>query len=199
MGVISIQTTKPVIPQIYCYTTPEIQRHEGWSKIGYTEQAVAKRVKQQAHTADVECVLQWHDNALYAGTNEVFSDKAFHSYLRKQGVEQEDGKNNEWFHITPDDSLSKFDKFRRTRGLELEDVVIPFTLRDEQEDAVSRTVQYFNTHTQGEFLWNAKPRFGKTLSTYALMRRMDAKSVLVVTNRPAIANSWFEDYKKFGK
>lgn len=194
---ISIQTTKPVIPQIYCYTTPEIQRHEGWSKIGYTEQAVAKRIKQQAHTADVECVLQWHDNALYAGTNEVFTDKAFHSYLRKQGVEQEDGKNNEWFHITPDDSLSKFDKFRRTRGLELEDVVIPFTLRDEQEDAVSRTVQYFNTHTQGEFLWNAKPRFGKTLSTYALMRRMDAKSVLVVTNRPAIANSWFEDYKKF--
>ena len=75
---ISIQTTKPVRPQIYCYTTPEIRRHDGWSKIGYTEQDVVKRVKQQAHTADVECILHWHDNALYAGSNEVFTDKAFH-------------------------------------------------------------------------------------------------------------------------
>ena len=194
---ISIQTTKPVIPQIYCYTTPEIQRHDGWSKIGYTEQDVVKRVKQQAHTADVECVLHWHDNALYAGSNEVFTDKAFHSYLRKQGVEQEKGKNNEWFHITPDESQSKFDKFRRTRGIDLADVVIPYTLRSEQDEAVTKTVAYAKTHVNGEFLWNAKPRFGKTLSTYDLMKRLGAKTVLILTNRPAIANSWYDDYKKF--
>jgi type II restriction enzyme len=48
-----------------------------------------------------------------------------------------------------------------------------------------------------EVLWNAKPRFGKTLTTYHLMRELDAVRVLVVTNRPAIANSWFDDFTRF--
>lgn len=29
------------------------------------------------------------------------------------------------------------------------------------------------------------------------MRKINAKNVLIVTNRPAIANSWFDDFKKF--
>lgn len=194
---IQIQTTKPAFPQIYAYTTPEIARHDGWTKIGYTEQDVASRINQQTHTADILWKLEWHDNAVYAGTNDRFTDKEFHSYLRKQGVEQEKGKNNEWFHITPDDSEVRFYKFRKTRGLDLDAVVIPYTLREEQQKAVERTASYAKTHSQGEFLWNAKPRFGKTLSAYDLMKQVGAKTVLIVTNRPAIANSWFEDYKKF--
>ena len=197
MASIQIQTTKPAFPQIYAYTTPEIARHDGWTKIGYTEQDVASRINQQTHTADILWKLEWHDNAVYAGTNDRFTDKEFHSYLRKQGVEQEKGKNNEWFHITPDDSEIRFYKFRKTRGLDLDAVVIPYTLREEQQKAVERTASYAKTHPQGEFLWNAKPRFGKTLSAYDLMKQVDAKTVLIVTNRPAIANSWFEDYKKF--
>ena len=35
-----IETTAPAVPQIYAYTTPEIVRHNGWTKIGYTEQDV---------------------------------------------------------------------------------------------------------------------------------------------------------------
>ncbi len=197
MTAIQIQTTRPVIPQIYAYTTPEIHRHDGWTKIGYTEQDVATRIHQQTHTADIYWKLEWHDNAVYQGTVEQFTDKEFHSYLRKQGVAQEKGKNNEWFHISPDDSEEKFYKFRKTRGTDLDDVVIPYTLRDEQEDAVAKTVGYAETHDKGEFLWNAKPRFGKTLSTYDLMKKLNAKTVLIVTNRPAIANSWYDDYKKF--
>jgi len=48
-----------------------------------------------------------------------------------------------------------------------------------------------------EVLWNAKPRFGKTLTTYHLMRALDVQRVLIVTNRPAIANSWFDDFMQF--
>ena len=129
MAAIQIQTTRPVIPQIYAYTTPEIHRHDGWTKIGYTEQDVNTRINQQTHTADVYWKLEWHDNAVYQGTVEQFTDKEFHSYLRKQGIEQEKGKNNEWFHISPDDSEVKFYKFRKTRGTDLDDVVIPYTLR----------------------------------------------------------------------
>lgn len=72
-----------------------------------------------------------------------------------------------------------------------------YVLRAEQADAVAKTVEYAKSHENGEFLWNAKPRFGKTLSTYDLARKLDAVNVLVVTNRPAIANSWFDDFEKF--
>ena len=46
MAEIKIKTAKRVVPMIYAYTTPEIARHDGWTKIGYTEQAVEKRLKQ---------------------------------------------------------------------------------------------------------------------------------------------------------
>lgn len=55
MGKISINTTQKVIPMIYAYSTPEIARHDGWVKIGYTEkQTTEQRQKQQSHTVDVE-------------------------------------------------------------------------------------------------------------------------------------------------
>jgi type II restriction enzyme len=40
------------------------------------------------------------------------------------------------------------------------------------------------TGGKDEVLWNAKPRFGKTLTTYDLMRTLDVRKVLIVTNRP---------------
>lgn len=77
--------------------------------------------------------------------------------------------------------------------------VIPYVLRKEQKDAVKQTKDYFldNSH-KAEYLWNAKPRFGKTLSTYDLCKTLpDVNKILIVTNRPAIANSWYDDYVKF--
>ena len=65
MKAISINTTKQVVPMIYAYTTPEIARHDGWTKIGYTEQDIDKRLKQQMHTADVEWNLEWRGNAVF--------------------------------------------------------------------------------------------------------------------------------------
>ena len=48
-----IKTVERVIPMCYAYSTPEIHRHDGWVKIGYTEkQDVTDRIKQQAHTLD---------------------------------------------------------------------------------------------------------------------------------------------------
>ena len=41
-----IKTTDRIIPMCYAYTTPEIRRHDGWVKIGYTEkQDVTDRIK----------------------------------------------------------------------------------------------------------------------------------------------------------
>ena len=195
----NIATIRGVTPMIYAYTTPEIVRHNGWTKIGYTEQDVETRIKQQTHTADVQWHLEWKGNAIFDdGTGDRFTDKDFHSYLRKFGTKQEEGKNNEWFQITGAESQQKFWTFRSSRGiLETLGKVIPYQLRQEQEEAVAKTIAYRNSHHKGEFLWNAKPRFGKTLAVYDFCKKIQAQTVLILTQRPAIANSWFDDYAKF--
>lgn len=195
----NIQTSKQVVPMLYGYSTPEVIRHNGWTKIGYTEQDVETRINQQTHTADIRWRLEWKGNATFDdGSGETFIDKDFHAYLRKSGIQQEKGKNNEWFHVDGATSKQMFRDFREDHGvLKITDTVIPYKLREEQQSAVAMTVKYQQSHKGGEFLWNAKPRFGKTLSVYDFVKEIDAINVLIVTNRPAIANSWFSDYAKF--
>ncbi len=64
MAGITLRTARQVVPMIYAYATPEIPRHNGWTKIGYTEQSVDKRLKQQTHTADVLFHEEWRGNAV---------------------------------------------------------------------------------------------------------------------------------------
>ena len=191
-----VNTSHPALPQIYAYTTPEIARHDGWTKIGYTEQDVDTRLKQQMHTADVEYKLEWHGNATYEDTGETFHDTDFHGYLRKLDIVSKPG--TEWFEIEPSPAHQRFYEFRENHGI-VGDAPTPveYRLRDEQERASEKTVDYAHLHERGEFLWNAKPRFGKTLTSYDFCKRIGAQKILIVTNRPAIANSWYDDYVKF--
>ena len=109
MAAIKVKTAKRVIPMIYAYTTPEIKRHDGWTKIGYTEQDVDKRLNQQTHTADVEYKEEWRGTAIFDdGSGEVFRDTDFHAYLRKNKVEVQEEKDNEWFHITGPESRMSY-------------------------------------------------------------------------------------------
>ncbi|MDY2781359.1 MAG: DEAD/DEAH box helicase family protein [Bulleidia sp.] len=200
MAKIDIKTTKPVVPMIYAYTTPEIKRHDGWTKIGYTEQDVDKRLNQQTHTADVEYKEEWRGKAEFDdGSGDTFTDHDFHRYMVRNSIERLE--KTEWFHIQPEPSKNMFYDFRENRGVleQQEDTTMTYQLRDEQNKAVEKAIDYFKTHEGGEFLWNCKPRFGKTLSVYDLAKRIEARRVLVVTNRPAIANSWYEDFCKFAR
>ena len=199
MAGIKINTATRVIPQCYAYTTPGVPKHDGWTKIGFTERDVATRINEQTHTVGVDAKIWWHLRAAYMtepfGT---FTDKDFHAYLKKLGVAREEG--TEWFRITPDTARGDFVDFTQNHGVVSEsdaDAVIPYKLRDEQNDAVQSAYDYFKSHEKGEFLWNCKPRFGKTLSAYDLCRRLAVTNVLIVTNRPAIANSWYQDYETF--
>ena len=144
----NIQTTKQVVPMLYGYSTPEVVRHNGWTKIGYTEQDVETRINQQTHTADIRWQLEWKGNATFDdGSGETFIDKDFHAYLRKSGIEQEKGKNNEWFHVDGATSKQMFRDFREDHGiLKTTDAVIPYKLREEQQRAVTMTVDYQATH-----------------------------------------------------
>ncbi len=199
MAKINIKTSKKIEPKCYAYTTPEIARHNGWTKIGYTEQDdVTKRILQQTQTADIKFNLEWQDLAIYEdGSNDAFKDKDFHAYLHKKDIEKQ--PDTEWFKIEPKQSYEEFKYFKKNRGVLETLEAIPYKLRQEQENAVKQTKDYFFLHSddEPEFLWNAKPRFGKTLSAYDLCKALNAHKILIVTNRPAIATSWYNDYVKF--
>ena len=203
MAKIKIKTTENVIPKIYAYTTPEISYNYGWTKIGYTERDVDTRIKEQTQTAHIKAKKEWDDIAIFSDGKTRFTDKEFHAYLSKNDIERMDPEPDdegcpEWFKISGEDSYTYFCKFRRNMGV-LETLgVIPYHLREEQQRAVNDTKSYFADESHKlEFLWNAKPRFGKTLSCYDLCKNLGASKVLIVTNRPAIANSWYDDYVKF--
>ena len=205
---ISIKTAQHVVPMIYAYSTPEIARHDGWLKIGYTEQGVDKRIDQQGHEVDVIKEEVWRGNAIFDdGSGETFRDTDFHSYLKRNGVKQpmdlndphfDKNDRNEWFRTTGSESRNMFFLFKSKQDLEESNKdAIPYVLRDEQKEAVREAAAYFNDHPGKEFLWNAKPRFGKTLSVYDFCKQIDASKVLILTNRPAIANSWYSDFMRF--
>lgn len=81
-----------------------------------------------------------------------------------------------------------------------------FTPRDEQKDAINKAFKYFSTcKAKGgpEFLWNAKMRFGKTVSALWLIEKLykelGKKKMLIVTHRPVVNASWYGDFKHLFK
>jgi hypothetical protein len=175
----NIKSFKIVYPQVYSYILPNRQENNGSQKIGYTEQEnVEERILQQVRTAAFteKYTKLWSSPAFFEGGKESFKDVSFHKFLEKNGIERKE----------------KFSSLQNNNNKKLE-----YSLRFEQEEAVKKALEYFGNNEKGEFLWNAKPRFGKTLASYDLAKRLNATKVLIVTNRPAIANSWFEDFETF--
>ncbi|MCR1981438.1 DEAD/DEAH box helicase family protein [Cellulosimicrobium cellulans] len=196
-----------MVPYLYSWTTPDIPKYEGWEKIGYTEQDSAdKRINQQASQLNITKIKVWAYRAAFITEDGgTFRDSDFHAFLKQQGIEREYDPNatphrTEWhkFAGAPKSSRDYFldfasKSFTILPGVSQDD----YRLRQEQRAAVEQAVASFTADGGGEVLWNAKPRFGKTLTTYHLMRTMDVRRALIVTNRPAIANSWFDDYQRF--
>ncbi len=212
-----VKTIKKVYPQIYSYELADMHDHDGWQKVGYTERKdVDERIREQTQTAAFKLNYRklWSASSVFVSDHtKFFTDKDLHKYYVKNNItrsrKQDDGGfGEEWFYFdgTPEKSKELFDEYsnrdfsRQTIGK------TPYILRDEQEKAVSQTLAYASENQttdfdspndKAKFLWNAKPRFGKTLSSYDFAKRFNAKNVLIVTNRPAIANSWYDDFEKF--
>lgn len=197
-----IDTFGEINPMVYSWTTPDIPKYHGWEKIGYTDrQSVDDRIAEQASQLSVEKRRLWAQRAVFTSeAGGFFTDHDFHVYLKQQGIKRETKpERTEWHDFNDAPKASKqfffefashdFDHFQ-TSG---ED---DYVLRPEQRAAVEQAMAAFAAGSK-EVLWNAKPRFGKTLTTYDLVREMDLEKVLIVTNRPAIANSWYDDFTKF--
>lgn len=218
-----IKTEKKIYPQIYDYELPNRPEMRGMQKVGYTERRdVESRIREQVNTAGLHepYRLLWSGSSVWSSTGadqhhlRYFKDKDLHRYFKQRGVQQfkptdRDDRRDEWFDFSLNPSLSRqlFEEFKSSGGEpQHQGQKAAYQLRPEQEQAIRQTLAYAhanqttdfaNPNPRAKYLWNAKPRFGKTLSTYDFAKRFKAHNVLIITNRPAIADSWYGDYDKF--
>jgi type II restriction enzyme len=202
----NIETFREVVPYIYSWKTPDIPKYDGWEKVGYTEQDSSDaRIAQQASQLNVKKIKLWSYRAAFITEDGgTFRDSDFHAFLKQQGIQREYDPEStphrtEWhkFAGAPKTSQQYFLEFAsKTFGTPSGESKDDYQLRPEQQAAVAQAMSALGAG-EGEVLWNAKPRFGKTLTTYDLMRKMKVRRALIVTNRPAIANSWYDDFQRF--
>lgn len=204
----NIKTIDQAKPTIYAYTTPNDVSKKGWVKIGYTDRDAIKRIEEQTRTSRTKYELLWSHDARHSD-GEYFRDGDFHWYLAQCAIErgkyEDSGRPSEWFYFGEGKENQAQDLFQKFVFKDYSKIQTPaegsqYWLREEQNEAVELTLSYLKSGKKpAEFLWNAKPRFGKTLSTYDFIRKGDFKKVLIVTNRPAVANSWCDDFVQFIK
>ena len=202
MSNIKIKTAERVVPMIYCYTTPGISYHDGYVKIGYTEQDVDTRIKQQTHTAGIKAKKEWQGTALYDdGSGESFKDYDFHAYLKRNDIEQPVDRNdenfaendkNEWFYVSPADSRSMFFEFKANHGKldESRKEVVEYVLRDEQAEAV----EALSSERTG--ILSATTAFGKTVAAIGLIAKLQVNT-LVLVHTKALLDQWKNELEKF--
>lgn len=187
-------------PQIYVFEESGDPRFAGMVCVGYTtKENVEDRIKQEFKNAPIKqwTLLYTEDAMRDDGT--TFVDYDVHKVLEQkqyQRLKSYDSASSEWFRCGVKDVKAAILAVK-TRSANQENRTETFSMRDEQEKAVSMTEAYYKKehaigHT-GKFLWNAKMRFGKTFTSYELAKRMKIKHILVMTFKPAVESAWQED------
>ena len=135
----------------------------------------------------------------------VFQDHEVHDVLVRSGIRRKvfDNKHkaNEWFYTdleTVKKAIAAVKAGRTSlKASEISQDKRPVMFRPEQTEAIEKTVRQFKkANGSHRMLWNAKMRFGKTLSALEVVKRMNFCRTLILTHRPVVDGGWFEDYKK---
>ena len=204
----SIQATSKEKKVIYVYHHPESKEHEGWLKIGDQTGYYSGRIKDQNEADNIKAETLYMTDAIDKNGN-PFRDFEVHAIIdasgrfeREQKKNSKSGRYSEWYKMTKNEAVSAIESRKNLTGFNpdiLNSIDLDIAPREEQQKAIKQTYNYWQDSQNGprEFLWNAKPRFGKTLTSYWFIEKIAAKKVLIVTNRPAISDSWYGDYRQF--
>ena len=182
-------------PIIYAYSDT---RFPGMLKVGFTARSIEVRMKE--HYPTLVPGQSWKVKLIRPAMRKdgsVFSDKAVHRVLRGANIQNPEG---EWFVCGTREVEKAIEAVKNNETTMLQRTQ-DFKMRPEQEEAVTKTADYFesfaadksNEGLTAHFLWNAKMRFGKTFTAYQLALRMKWKHVLVLTFKPAVKTAWKED------
>ena len=203
---------------IYVFAIADKQ-HEGSLKIGETtlgddigaalppsnseilNQAAKARIDQYTKTAGISYELLHTELTFYIRGGQIcsFNDKQVHNVLERSGVKRKEFKGaTEWYSCdleTVKRAITAIKEGKESLGAgEVTYTENPIILRPEQKIAVERTLKQFRKGNQ--MLWNAKMRFGKTLCALRVAKEMGAVRTIIITHRPVVDASWFEDFGK---
>ena len=201
---------------IYIFTIAD-EQHKGCLKIGETtfkgdgfpssnseelNEAAHKRIRQYTQTAGIQYQLLYTDTTAYfnEGKLKLFRDKDVHKVLERSGIKKKkDFKGaTEWFCCDLETAKKAITAVKQGKTSlnpnEITEGKTPFIFRPAQADAIERTKKQFKKGNQ--MLWNAKMRFGKTLCALQVAKDLQMKRTLIVTHRPVVDTSWYEDFGK---
>ena len=217
---------------IYIYEIPD-EDHKNCLKIGKasfstnekidihaqnTEQlnkSARDRINQQTGTSAVRYYLKHTEIAIKEeikdGKKQMvsFLDDDVHEVLINSGIHRAkfdlDANPREWFKVELQTAINAIKAVKEGRkslnNSEINSAFQGITLYPNQEEAVERTLTTFR-HSNS-MLWDAKMRFGKTITALELVKRMsklpnaygDIKKVIIATHRPEVIEQWFGDFK----
>ena len=166
-------------------------------------EAARKRINQYTQTAGITYDLLYTELTVYnRGGLRSFNDKEVHNVLERSGVKKKVfdtvNKANEWF-ITDLETVKRAIAAVKEGRSSLSSAEVtreysPIVFRPEQQEAINKTKKQFRKGNQ--MLWNAKMRFGKTLSALQVVKDMEFQRTLILTHRPVVDAGWFEDFGK---
>ena len=200
--------------------------HKGFLKIGdatvktdknYAElspncrelnQSAIARIKEYTQTAGVTFQLLYTEIAVYKvnkpghkkdGLIQAFRDHDVHNVLKRSGINNKNfhgGK--EWFECDLSTAINAIKAVKENRssltGKEVTTDRSPIIFRPEQEEAIKKTLKQYEKGNR--MLWNAKMRFGKTLTALEVAKRSSFSRTIIITHRPVVEDGWFEDFNK---
>ena len=173
--------------------------------------AAHKRISQYTQTAGIQYHLFHTELAMRTKDKQIqgFNDKAVHDVLLHSGLKRKDfnlgeGKASEWFIVDLNTAIAAIKAVKANKealdGSQITSGQTPIILRNEQRAAIDQTKTRFAEGDQ--MLWNAKMRFGKTLTALQLFKELSQaepkqyRRMLILTHRPVVNDGWYDDFHK---
>lgn len=167
--------------------------------------AAKKRIDQYTNTAAISYELLHTELAVRTdikkGIVVAFRDHDVHrvlanSHISKQNIKGSSSK--EWFKIDLETAKRAIEAVKKSQTSlhpsEARETFTPIIFRPEQEAAIKATLNEFKSGNR--MLWNAKMRFGKTLSALEVVRKSGFEKTIIITHRPVVDSGWYEDFGK---
>lgn len=208
---------------IYIFTVND-EKHKGLVKIGDAtlkitssidrlspnckelNQAALKRIKSYTNTVGVSPILLHTELAIkeeYKNNSislKAFRDHEVHKVLENSNIRKvkiDGSTGREWFKINKETAIEAIQAVKKgcanLSNVDLKEYS-PIIFRPEQKEAIDRTIKQFKKNDR--MLWNAKMRFGKTLSALEVIKRSEFKKTIILTHRPVVNDGWYEDFTK---
>lgn len=158
-----------------------------------------KRINSYTRTASIDYELLYTELAIKNVKKEnnkitlqAFRDYDVHNVLMRSKIKKPDFKienhGNEWFKTDLETVKKAINAVKENKNcLDPTDISknnSPIIFRPEQEKAIEETIRQFRKGDR--MLWNAKMRFGKTLTALELAKRMQFHKTLILTHKPVV-------------